>query len=436
MKIGADPEYLLIHKKTGRIKSARSLGFFKSSNRGTKIGCDGAGTPVEIRPAPASIRNINRFCINIDMLIKKIAMYINPRDYILVGGSGGNKRVYMGVFEDEDENDYVEEFASIGGHIHFGCPAFIKDLNKKNTNRLVYMLDSYLTPLQNMFLDETENRRRFGGGGYGQLGSVRTQPYGIEYRTPYSFTISPFFTKAWYSLASLIAHNFKKMKRDNDLHYQIQKWYESPRNKNVLKKVYPIIKKEILKTLRYNTPNLDINCSIISLFNLVERKKKYVSLNVIKNYGYEDLVGKKEIFIPKIKYYHDSHLDTICSMISTQDLQINRRVYGETNDNNIYIWGCSDNIVRGHDKFIVFSIRLRELYSIGSIIFKDISTPDMRYEEVRVFICPREYNPSNQYNIGISRSLRKLLATGRYRFNRFKEVLQNVLRRVEDKCAV
>ena len=272
MLIGTDPEFILLDEN-GKVIRAKKIRYFNSTSPTKKVGCDGAGTQVEIRPAPASIKNIDRFYNNIVQTLKLVAGYCNKRKYTILGGTGKKGKDSMGE----------THFIPIGGHIHFGAT----NLDKLNKSHFIKILDTYFTPISNMLYSSAKIRKRRGNG-YGRLGSYEPKNYGFEYRTPYTFLINPFYTKALFSLAGLIGNNYKKIKYEEDWYYGMKEWYNDGKQKH-LDNIYPTLKKRILKLMSYNSPNQKQNPYIISLFNIIEQKKQCKSIDIIKNFSLENV---------------------------------------------------------------------------------------------------------------------------------------------------
>lgn len=173
--IGADPEFHLIRAIDDSIISASSVKFFNHVGALERIGKDGGGLPVEIRPRASKINEINKFNDEITDILKKIANFCNTEGYyIMAGGSRYG--------------------SPIGGHIHFGCKELIN--NREKIVDFTKKMDTLFMPLLHLIISPEYVRRRCNG--YGSLGSYRLQPHGVEYRTPFCFVISPFITKTFY----------------------------------------------------------------------------------------------------------------------------------------------------------------------------------------------------------------------------------------------
>lgn len=184
IKIGADPEFMLFHSRSGRMIAASE--FFP---RHGKVGYDNLTNPLhdrhpiaEIRPQPSSspltlAENVNRALIQ----AAKMAPYRNIK---WVAGSHPSRGL------------------AIGGHIHFS--------GVKLNFALLRTLDNFLAiPV---FLIENPHsalrrRRR-----YGTLGNYRRKSYGgFEYRTLGSWLVSPEITQGVLCLAKIAASHYPEL---------------------------------------------------------------------------------------------------------------------------------------------------------------------------------------------------------------------------------
>jgi len=181
--LGADPEFVLRNKATGKMVLASR--FF---GRKGPVGCDqiwlrGDQTRkqlplAELRPDPAT----------------------DPRQLTL------NLYKTMLIAEKKINNPSIEWLAGgmpmkgypIGGHIHFS--------QTKVNSHFLRVLDSYLClPLMILESDQSISRRPK----YGFLGDFRNQFHGgFEYRTLPSWLIAPKITKGILALAKLIAESY------------------------------------------------------------------------------------------------------------------------------------------------------------------------------------------------------------------------------------
>ena len=87
---------------------------------------------------------------------------------------------------------YVDSYP-IGGHIHLGVEA---------NNDIIDGLDIVLSSLSNVIDDEEQVVQRRETG-YGKKKSYRNKSYGLEYRTPGSFLLSPTIALITFTLAKL-----------------------------------------------------------------------------------------------------------------------------------------------------------------------------------------------------------------------------------------
>jgi len=335
--MGCDIEFLIINSK-GKIIKASKYEFFDSTSSKRKIGCDGAKTPVEIRPSPSSLRNLNKLYDNIHILLENIGSFCNVYGLRLIAGTG---------LKSTHRNDYDEwYFTPIGGHIHFGSPSL---LNDKNVKKLVFILDTYFTPITNLLIPRENIIKRTESTSYGKLGQHRKKVYGFEYRTPYSFLISPFYTRSLFNLAGLLANNYKKIKLDQNLHFHIQDWFSNSTKRNNLIKIFPIIKDKLLKLMKYNSPNQQQNASIISLFNIIERGKKKKDFDVIRNFGFNKIM-KKHQKQSKLEIYFnpDTYLPYIRDMLNIKPREFPHKDYIDKNE-CLLVYGMfnpsNDNII-------------------------------------------------------------------------------------------
>ncbi len=368
MKIGTDPEMALINNNNGEVTRANAYSFFGSCGPNDKIGCDGAGTPVELRPSAVPLTRIRDMDNEIAHLYQKIDGWCRKKNLFIEGGAIGGK---------------LRNGISIGAHIHFGSEELktnYRDLDygrnlpipevvaKDNINRLTRSMDTYFTPIANFFIKKEEiiQRRKIG---YGKLGEYRNQPWGIEYRTPYCFLMSPLLTGGLYALASLIGYNYKKLNPNINLYRRIADYYYSLTNggecDSLHKKIYKTIKPRLLRLMGYNSPNPDYNSKIVSLFNIIERGKKIVNKNILNNYKF---VGN----IPFTVYYgSNDHLRYVRRSI---DSKLSNNTKGE-----IYIYQISGSSNRRHE--VVLSRGLPKMEcSAGIKVYKeDIDIDSYKY---------------------------------------------------------
>lgn len=184
VKLGADPEFMIINKSTGKLVSASQ--FFPVQGL---VGCDNIRLPnrqqrpiAELRPKPEKsplqlVANIRYALIR----ASSMAAYSNVK---WVAGS------------------HPVAGYSIGGHIHFS--------NVELNAAVMRALDNYLGLL--VFMIEKPNtacRRR---KKYGLLGEYREKSYGgFEYRTPGSWLMSQKIATGVLCLAKIVASNYLQL---------------------------------------------------------------------------------------------------------------------------------------------------------------------------------------------------------------------------------
>nr|MBO2471691.1 hypothetical protein [Bacillota bacterium] len=187
--LGADPEFILRNRRTGRTVSAAR--FFP---RWGVVGLDRAcfkrnGVLIyplaEVRPPPSPdplelVENLRR-------AIAKAASAVRGRRISFEAG-GTSLRSF-----------------SIGGHIHFS--------NVRLSTDLLRALDNYLALPVLMLENPVSSRLR--RPRYGYLGDWRPQPHGgFEYRTPGSWVVSPHYAAAVLCLAKAVAQDYPLLRRN------------------------------------------------------------------------------------------------------------------------------------------------------------------------------------------------------------------------------
>lgn len=184
VKMGADPEFMLLNSKTGKLISASE--FFP---REGIVGCDNIRIPnrqqrpiAEVRPrpelSPLDLTDNIRQALN---TASRLAPYRNVR---WLAGS-------------QPVGGY-----SIGGHIHFS--------NLALDGGLLRALDNYVgIPVFLIENPTTAVRRR---RKYGYIGEYRLKDHGgFEYRTPGSWLVSQKITMAVLCLAKLVANRYAEL---------------------------------------------------------------------------------------------------------------------------------------------------------------------------------------------------------------------------------
>jgi len=204
VKLGADPEFMIINRHTGKVVSASS--FFP--NKGM-VGCDNIRMPnrqqrpvAELRPRPDKsplqlVANIKYALIR----ASSMAPYYNLR---WVGGS-------------QPVPGY-----SIGGHIHFS--------NLELNAALIRALDNYIgIPVFLLEKPVLAAKRR---KKYGFLCDYREKDYGgFEYRTPGSWLVSQKIATAVICLAKIVSSNYLQLSNNYlNLAESQQAFYSGDRN--------------------------------------------------------------------------------------------------------------------------------------------------------------------------------------------------------------
>lgn len=187
--LGADPEFILRNRRTGRTVSAAR--FF---SRWGVVGLDRAcfkrnGVLIyplaEVRPPPSP--DPLQLVENLRRAIARAASAV--RGYRISFEAGGTA---------------LRRF-TIGGHIHFS--------NVKLSTDLLRALDNYVA-LPVLFLENPVSSR-LRRPRYGYLGDWRPQPHGgFEYRTPGSWVISPQYAAAVLCLAKAVVQDYPLLRRN------------------------------------------------------------------------------------------------------------------------------------------------------------------------------------------------------------------------------
>ena len=163
LTLGCDPE--LVCRLNGEFTSASNYFKFRSS-----MGLDGNEEIAELRPGYSTSP------IDLTAKIRSVLEYGHEQNPDL--------EFYAG--------HYVDDYP-IGGHIHLGVEA---------TLDIIDGLDIVLSSLSNIIDDEEQVIRRRESG-YGKKKAYRNKSYGLEYRTPGSFLLSPTIALVTFTLAKL-----------------------------------------------------------------------------------------------------------------------------------------------------------------------------------------------------------------------------------------
>lgn len=142
LTFGADPEFELVDRTTRWIVPASEV-ISGGTSINDKIGCDGSGSQVELRPDPSS--NINKFLLNFKSVLKDfVAKY--PYYSLLAQG----------------------DIFPLGGHIHISISP---------NEKILKLLDNWIGE---RVVDLSGSAR----GSYKRLSAYESKPWGFEYRTP------------------------------------------------------------------------------------------------------------------------------------------------------------------------------------------------------------------------------------------------------------
>jgi len=164
--IGCDPEFACrLNKKS---ISASQL-FYGDDD----FGCDGYSQTAEIRPG------YSKDPLEVVIRIQKLIKWAKEQHPSL--------QLFAGHHCDS---------STLGGHIHFGggiVRYHQNNLLKPNVECLCEAFQSFIEPK-----DQLRKRTQ---QGYGQRKAWRNQPWGIEYRSPLSWNVSPTIALAYLSLA-------------------------------------------------------------------------------------------------------------------------------------------------------------------------------------------------------------------------------------------
>ncbi|NLO22429.1 MAG: hypothetical protein GX119_10605 [Syntrophomonadaceae bacterium] len=184
VKLGADPEFMIINNRTGKLVSASH--FFPVQGL---VGCDNIRLPnrqqrpiAELRPKPE--KSPLQLAANIRYALVRASSMAAYSNVKWVAGS------------------HPVSGYSIGGHIHFS--------NVELNAALMRALDNYLGLL--VFLIEKPHTACKRRKKYGLLGEYREKSYGgFEYRTPGSWLMSQKIAMGVLCLAKIVASNYMQL---------------------------------------------------------------------------------------------------------------------------------------------------------------------------------------------------------------------------------
>lgn len=173
LTLGADPELLLVKEDGNVVPASQYFRFEEPEGYGT----DGHSDIAEIRPQPAT--EPGEITASIKQILRS-ALMTNPELWHLKWRAGGYYKHY-----------------GIGGHIHVGF-----DNRQLSIAKAANSLDYFLAPFILLLEDKVEaiHRRQ----NYGRLGEHHSKPYGIEYRVPASFIVSPQMSEQIFALTKVV----------------------------------------------------------------------------------------------------------------------------------------------------------------------------------------------------------------------------------------
>jgi hypothetical protein len=172
---------------------------------------------------------------------------------------------------------------SIGGHIHLGLTSVVKSASRSDTYiKVTNYLDTYLLQVVGLLEDPSEVKER-NDNDYGNMGDIRTNNHGLEYRTLGSWLTSPRVAEGVLCLAQTASYQCLVDGEQADVDRL------NPRSKcgcsllseggctcisrhtPVFKKAYPEVKKRIRRMKLYKKYELPIEF----LFSLADKEKKW-----------------------------------------------------------------------------------------------------------------------------------------------------------------
>lgn len=260
VKLGADPEFILINRDTGKMIPASQF-----LPRYGNVGCDSIRIPNrqqrpvgELRPEP-SVSPL----VLVENIRKTLLQAVKLLPYSNIEWVAGSQ-----------PSNYP-----IGGHIHFS--------NIACSSKLLRALDNYLAiPVFLMENSRTSTMRRTK---YGLLSDFRSKEYGFEYRTTSSWLVSPEISKGVLCLAKLIASNYLDLNTNYFTRIDVQRAFYSG-DKSYLHGIY----QEIWKTVTSLPGAKEYAAYLEPINNLCQNSKDWdESRDIRETWG---------IPIPKKKY--------------------------------------------------------------------------------------------------------------------------------------
>lgn len=179
--VGADPEFEVLDCTTGNLVPAYS--FIRDDSHNKKIGCDGAGTQLELRPKAGTpvevIRDIKRLITRFHRLY--------PDKNIVPDG----------------------DTVPVGGHIHIGFEADWYEVIEQL--RDLGIMDEIIELFDDFIGKKTIELSGSARCHYKRLGAYEVKPWGFEYRTPPALIFAtPEIARIHLKIAKNIVENFIK----------------------------------------------------------------------------------------------------------------------------------------------------------------------------------------------------------------------------------
>lgn len=247
LTIGSDPEFCLLDRNDKLVIPR----FTCKGGHNAKFGIDGGGLVCELRPTPG--RNENDCAVNIGLALRNY-----PRS--------GQRHQSVREENNTKLTDYKWRsgpyvFHPVGGHMHFGHTSlkdgsYISDSSLKQ--KFVRRIAEYVAvpALLTVHPSEIAKRRNHG---YGSFVDAREQPWGIEYRSMFSWLFNKDLTIAIHSLAFLVAKNVLIYNNSLDIHRNVRRCFNATYSDH-LKLFFPVIWNCIkkLKDYKQHEKNLEI----------------------------------------------------------------------------------------------------------------------------------------------------------------------------------
>lgn len=415
LTMGADPEFLIIKKDGYYVPATQTK--FNSSRTTAEIGCDGCGTPLEIRPKPFPYSRIDLFFKEIEKLLSKAGKYFANTKIIrgisteLMGLKGGSYPFGQ----------------ALGGHMHFGF-----DANKHRVDRIIKKLDDYIAPILLLLSNKDDFLGRVNNTSYGRLGQEKNgmeyKNYGFEYRTPYTFLTTREMTKGIFTLAGLIVMKYDELPHLHVYQDYLRKYRACDKKaffhlyKTKIKpNLYRVLKKALSK-------HRDYQLRIFSVFNHIETNNILKMGNVLHNYFpkkftkfgspiWNNLFFSDEEIIPKLRM--DMMRQSRCSSYVYRNANI---------DESIYIYGTKNTKPSGKELVISTPLLGHILLCLKKAKKSSIKhVSGLARSEFKYIIGRKGASWNYKFAIGISRSFRRYWYDGGFDLPRYISILINFI---------